>query len=136
MTFLASPADEFAADLRPTPLATLIENQSVLGDFLIQLKQRGRTFESLSEFRNALVAGRWSMHYRSNNLQWQSAGDPNVYFESPTGQPFGDDEQYFELAGDRPLADLVVHAAGMPPLRTRFSENAGTVEHETLVDSQ
>jgi len=128
--------DEFAADLRPTPLATLIENQSVLGDFLIQLKQRGRTFESLSEFRNALVAGRWSMHYRSNNLQWQSAGDPNVYFESPTGQPFGDDEQYFELAGDRPLADLVVHAAGMPPLRTRFSENAGTVEHETLVDSQ
>jgi hypothetical protein len=128
--------NEFAASLQPTPLATLIENQSVLGDFLIQLKQRGRTFDSLGEFRDTLVAGRWSMHYRSNNLQWQSADDPGVYFESSTGQPFDSDEEYFELAGDRPLADLVCHAAGMPPLRTRFSNNDGNVEHETFVDSE
>jgi len=127
---------EFAAELHPTPLATLMENQSVLGDLLVALKNRGQKFDSLNDFRTACVFGRWTMHYRRANLQWQSAPDPSVYFQTSDGQPFTDDQEHFELSGDGPLDDLVCRADGMPPLRTHFYQADEKIEHETVVDTQ
>jgi hypothetical protein len=125
---------EYASTLRPTPLATLIENQTVLGDLLVEFKSRGRAFDSLDEFRNVCVRERWQLRYRRGNVQWETAENPIVYFQDSSGRPFSDDEQHFELAGERPMQDLVCRAPGMPPLRTRFTDVDGKVEHETMVD--
>jgi Protein of unknown function (DUF1570) len=127
---------EYTQALQPTPLATLIEDQGVLADMLAQAKQRGTTFDSFADFRELCCDRDWRIHYRRGTLEWESAADPAVYFSSPTGYVFEGDDQHFETAMDRPLPDLVCHCDGMPTLRTRFSENNGKIEHETVVDWQ
>jgi Protein of unknown function (DUF1570) len=126
---------EYARTLEATPLASLIENQGVLADMLASLKQRGRSFDTLEQFRDSCIANQWRIHYRRGNTQWESAADPSVYFTDPTGQPFTSDQERFELSGGQPLPDLICHGNGLAPLRTRFTENDGKIEHETLVDS-
>jgi hypothetical protein len=124
---------EFARTLCPTSQATLMENQATLADMMIEAAKRGRTFDSLDDLREAALKEKWRMRYTSAGLQWDSAADPAVYFRALDGAPLDDDQLHFELAAGRPFPDLVCASDGLK-LRTRFSEDNGTIEHETVVD--
>ncbi|MGA2230995.1 MAG: DUF1570 domain-containing protein [Tepidisphaeraceae bacterium] len=123
---------EYADDLAATPQATLIEHQGVLADILIAMSQHGRTFSDFEEFKRLCIAEDWRIHYTLGGLQWSSANDPSIYFCSPGNGADGPDVQHFELAANRPLPDLVCECAGLR-LRTRFSQGASKMEHETIV---
>jgi len=125
---------EFARAMRPTPQATLLEDQSTLADMLVAMAKKGRYINTMDQFKNTMIREHWIIHYRSGGLQWESASDPGVYFRSADGAPLTDEEEHFELAGSRPLEDLVCRRDGLS-LRTRFSESNGKIEHETLVES-
>jgi hypothetical protein len=126
---------EYAATLQPTPQATLIENQGVLADMLIAMRHQGRTFDTIDEFKRVCVQQRWRVRYVRAGLQWESAADPSIYFQSPSGDELTADQLHFEISGSRPMQDLVCHCDGLPALRTRFCDGAdGKIEHETIVD--
>lgn len=119
---------EYVATLQPTPMATLIETQGVLADILVSMRQHGQWFDTFDQFRDACVAGHWRVEYLRGNVRWQSADDPSIYFSQVNAQ------EHFELAGSRPLPDLVYQTEGQPTLRTRFWDNGPRIEHETIVE--
>lgn len=124
----------FARDLEATPQARAVEHQTVLADLLIELYNRGRTFDTLPKFREEIVRGRYRIHYTKGSIQWSTAEDPSVYFADLRGRPYKGDQLKFERNPDAPLPDLVCVPADSLPMRTRFYRSDGKVERETLVE--
>jgi uncharacterized protein DUF1570 len=125
---------DYFSTLTPTPLATMIENQGILADMLVEAEHRHLSFSSIEQFRALCVKQQWQIHYRRANLQWLSDPDPNIYFNSLDGRPLAAGELYFERDPDRPLPDLVLHCENMPKLRTHFINGSDKIEHETIVE--
>ena len=80
---------EYAAALDPTPTATLIERQGVLGDLLAELTKRNLRFSTVTQFKRTAVAGGYRMHYTKGELSWESERDLRVYFADMAGRPLG-----------------------------------------------
>jgi hypothetical protein len=125
---------EYARNLKPTAEATLMENQEVLADLLVELRNRGTTFDSVTEMRTAAVKAGYRMHYSRGMLNWSSQPDISTYFKDLDGRPFTRDELYFFRRAGAPLPDLVCRWAKDLQFRTRFYEEGGKIEHELLVE--
>jgi hypothetical protein len=126
---------EFAQSMRPTSEATMIERQDILADMLKALSGRGKSFDTIAEFRSALSEGGYRMAYQKGDVKWTTAQDPTTYFNNLTGEPLSRDEIYFERRSGSPLPDLVLRAPRQIKLRTRFHPaSSGRVEHEVLID--
>lgn len=125
---------EYADDLAATPQATLIEHQGVLADMLIAMAEHNRYFADFDEFKRQCIAEDWRIQYTLGGLKWSSAADPSIYFCSPGNGADGPDVQSFEPNGSRPLPDMLCDCAGLR-LRTRFSQGANKIEHETIVEA-
>ena len=125
---------EYAQTLAPTREATYLDNQTVLADFLVGLKQRGRAFETIESFRRALQRGRVRLQYTRGNLEWKSAEDSDEYFRGIDGRLMSGDELFFQPREGAPMPDLVCRALEGIELRTRFHNSGERVEHELLVE--
>jgi hypothetical protein len=118
---------EFARDLKPTPEAAMIERQEVLGDLLILLRQHGRTYRQVSDFRRDAVRilAKMLTYTGEHGLTWKTDPDAESYFKDVHDRPLADRELYFEAAEGAPLPDLVCRGAERFQLRTRFSRTDG-----------
>jgi hypothetical protein len=130
---------EYARDLQPTAAASLIERQEVLGDFLIELKKKGRTYKQVSDFRKDCVRGRMSMTYFGDHgLGWQTDPNVEIYFCDVNDRPMGDSEMYFNestSAYNSPLPDLICRGGERFQLRTRFYVGpTNRIEHEVMIE--
>jgi hypothetical protein len=125
---------EWVSRVQPTNESLLIENQQVLGDLFREIYAKGKSFDTLPAFRSYVIRGQWRMTYQRGHTTWTSAADPSIYFRRPDGQPFGNDELYFETSNDRALPDIVCRY-GHLQLRTRFSAGDTKLEHETLIEA-
>ena len=125
---------EYAQSLAPTREATYLDNQTVLADFLVALKQRGRSFETIESFRKALQRGRVRLQYSKGSLEWRSAEDSDEYFRDVDGRLMSSEELSFEPRAGAPLPDLVCRALERTQLRTRFHQAGEKIEHELLVE--
>jgi hypothetical protein len=126
---------EYAGSLKATDEATIMENQDVLADLLVELKARGQNFDRVADLRAAAVKAGYRMNYVRGGLKWQSHPDVNTYFTDTKGHPFHDDELYFSLRTGAPLPDLVCRWSKDVQFRTRFYYDGPKIEHEVLVET-
>ena len=126
---------EYASALKATPEATLIENQGVLADLLVDFARDGRRFDDPQDFRAYVTRGGYRLHYSRGSLQWDTDANMNRYFADLTGKLFGADDLFFWPHNGAPLADLVCRCNDRLLLRTRFYDTeSGRVEHELLIE--
>jgi hypothetical protein len=125
----------YAGRLKATAEATVIENQGVLADLMIDFERNGRRFSDIPSLRRFVIKGRYALHYSRGDLAWDTDPDMNNYFCDLAGRPFDADELYLSPRTGAPLPDLVCRYSGRMVLRTRFhdAEN-GTVDHELLIE--
>jgi hypothetical protein len=102
---------------------------------LVQLRERGTTFDRVADFREAAVRAGYRMNYVRGALKWRSHPDVTTYFADTAGRAFQDDELYFFRRAGAPLPDLVCRWSPGVQFRTRFYEENGKVEHELLVET-
>lgn len=130
--------EEFAAALQATPLATMIERQTVLADLLIESARAGRRFSDVRAFREDVIATNAQLRYAKGQLRWQTSPDARVYFADLDNRLFEPNELYFDYRGTSPLPDLVCRGTGTGErtrLRTRFHDaGGGRIEHEVLCE--
>ena len=125
----------YARQLKSTPEATLIENQCVLADLLIDFDRDGHRFPDIGSLRSFVSRGRYRLHYSRGDLSWDTDPDMTCYFRDLNGRLFDSDELYFSPRSGAPLPDVVCKCAGGLVLRTRFHDaEAGSTDHETVVE--
>ncbi|HXE53290.1 MAG TPA: DUF1570 domain-containing protein [Tepidisphaeraceae bacterium] len=125
---------EYAQSLRPTPEATMIENQSVLADMLIDFDHKGKRFGSMESFRTYAIRGRYQMRYSSGSLQWDTGPNIGRYFCDLSGRTLGSSDLYFSIRSGAALPDMVCRY-GQIAFRTRFYDSPqGGVEHELIIE--
>lgn len=127
---------QWASTLSATPDATLIERQNILADVLAMASKRGRRFDAVAEFRDAMVRTGWQGTYSNGDLEWETDPNPRVYFRALDGRDYARDEFYFDLRPGAPLPDVVLNSPGQIRLRTVFHDKpgGGGIEHEVLVE--
>ena len=125
---------EFARVLRPTPEATLIEHQTVLADLMIGLRDRGQVFDSITDFRNTCLEGKFSLHYSRGQIEWKTDANLETYFSDLHGRVLRGDELYLIRRPGAPLPDIVCRADRRFTLRTRFHAQGAKVDYEVLVE--
>jgi hypothetical protein len=128
---------EFAKDLKPTPEATVMENQNVLADLLTELSTRNHRFDSVAAFRTVAVKNRYRLHYTRGQLNWTTDPNATIYFADANGKAFDSDDLFFFPRASAPLPDIVCRFNTSTSFRTRFYDlPGGKVEHEVLVESR
>jgi hypothetical protein len=125
---------EYARSIDPSDQARALEHQTVLADLLIELKNRGRTFDSVAKFRAEILRGKYRIHYTKGNIKWETEEDPSLYFADLHGKPYRADQLKFENNPSAPLPDLVCTPDEGPRMRTTFYKADGRIERETLVE--
>ena len=124
---------EWARSMKPTPQACVAEHQQVLADLLRELYGK-RTFKSVAEFRQEIVARSYRIHYTHGSIKWTTADNPSIYFADLRGRAYRAEQLTFEPRPGAPLPDLVCRPDDCLPMRTRFHLIDGKVERETLVE--
>ena len=125
----------YARRMKPTPVATYIENQDILADMMIELNSRGQRFNTIPNLRRALIRGRYQVIYTRGGLQWKSSADPNEYFRDLEGNDLGGDQLYLEQRNGAPLPDIISRPMPGLQLHTRFSQTGDKIEHEIVVET-
>jgi len=125
---------EYARQMKPTPQATLLENQDVLGDLIVELKKIGKTYDTVAQLRADAERANYKMTYRRDGMSWSTSDDAGVYFRDQAGEPFHEDELFFQFNRRAPLPDLVCRYSSDVQFRTRFYEDRGKILHEVLVE--
>lgn len=127
---------EFARTIVATPEASMIERQEVLGDFMIELKNKGHVFDRMSELRDVAVRAKFSLRYTDRMMSWSTDPNVDVYFSDMKGRPLGANELYFTKRRGAVLPDVVCRASDQFQLRTRFHSGDGNkLEHEVLIEA-
>ena len=126
---------EYARKLGATPEATLIENQGVLADLLIDFDRNGHRFDDIAALRRFVARGHYKMHYSRGDLAWDTASDMTCYFADLSGKVFSPDDLYLSPRTGAPLPDMVCRCADSLVLRTRFHDtDNGAVDHELIIE--
>lgn len=126
---------DYAKNLKATPEATLIENQGVLADLLIDFDRTGRRFNDIESFRRFVTRGHYRLHYSRGELSWDTDPDMNCYFRDLSGRPFTSDELYLAPRTGAPIPDIVCRCNDRLLLRTRFHDaDNRSVDHELLIE--
>ena len=127
---------EYARDLRPSPEATFLENQTVLADMLVSLKARGVTFDDIKLFRKTVEKSCLRLEYERGLLRWSSASDPKVYFLDSLGRSMDGDQLYFQSRHGAPLPDMVCRPLDKMQFHTIFYDVGDRVEYEVLTEGR
>jgi hypothetical protein len=125
---------EYARQMKPTRQATLLENQDVLGDLIVELNKIGKTYETVGELRAAVEQARYKLTYKRGAMEWSTNDDITVYFRDANGEPYREDRLYFQPNRRNPLPDLVCRYSTDLQFRTRFYLEGKKLEHEVLVE--
>jgi hypothetical protein len=126
---------QYARNLQATPEATLIENQEVLADLLVDLDRDHHRFDDIASLRRFVSKGRLRLHYSRGDIAWDTEPGMTNCFASLDGSPFAPDDQYFSPRSGAPLPDVVCRCAGKLLLRTRFHDaKSGSIDHELLIE--
>jgi hypothetical protein len=125
---------QWARIISPTPRATMLERQRVLADFLITLKEKGKTFASFSSFRSAVMAQNLQIQYRRGQGNWASDADPTVYFCDAGGRALPPERLFFAPSQGAPLPDLIYRDGHGSQLHTRFYQGEQKIESETVTE--
>jgi hypothetical protein len=125
---------EFTDTLKPTREATLLENQNILADMLVQLNEQGIRFDDIDEFRETVSTGQFRLRYTKGQIRWSTETDPTIYFKDAQGRTMSRDQLYFSLRGGAPLPDLVSAPTAGIKLRTIFHEDGNEIDHETVFE--
>jgi hypothetical protein len=126
---------DYARSLQPTREATFIENQDVLADMLIELKNRGRTYTEMSSFKREIIRGRYQVDYTRGSVRWNSNPDPASYFRDAEGRDMGGDQLFFQPRNGAPLPDIISRPVHGVQLHTFFSQAGDKIEHEIAVET-
>lgn len=127
---------EFAAELRPTAEAALIEQQDVLGDLLSELSRRGRTYVTVDAFRRELIDGQYRLQYSKGPIRWQTDDDASIYFRDFDGTWLRADQLHFRINPGAPLPDIIRRYGDRMQLRTTFYPAGQRIEHEVVVENR
>jgi hypothetical protein len=126
---------EYIRALKPTPEATMVENQTILGDMLSMLDSEHIHFNTCDLFRQKIMKVGYRLHYTRGNVEWSTLDDPGEYFRDPQGRLLTSDQLYFSPRGGAPLPDLVCKIPGLQS-RTIFHDTPEKAEHETIVEGK
>jgi len=126
---------DYARALQPSPEPTLIENQGVIADLLIDFARDGHRFDDIASLRQCVTQGNFHLHYSHGDLEWDTQKDMNVYFSDLNGKPFDSDQLFLSVRTGAPVPDLVCRCGNQIVLRTRFFDaEDNAVEHELLIE--
>ena len=126
---------DYARALQPSPEPTLIENQGVIADLLIDFARDGHRFDDIASLRQYVTQGNFHLHYSHGDLEWDTQKDMNVYFSDLNGKPFDSDQLFLSVRTGAPVPDLICRCGNQLVLRTRFFDaEDDTVEHELLIE--
>jgi hypothetical protein len=125
---------EYAASLTATPEATMIENQGVLADLMVDFSKQGKHFEDVEAFRKFVVQGHFKLHYHLGELEWDTNPNMNAYFSDLDGNRLVSTELYFSTRTGAALPDLVCRFSPQLRLRTRFFSTASAVDHDLQIE--
>jgi hypothetical protein len=125
---------EYARDLQPTGQATVMENQEVIADLLVELRKVGKNFDTIPALREDITRENYRMTYTRGALRWTTSDDIAVYFRNASDETFRTDELYLQPRRSAPIPDLVCRYSGDLQFRTRFYLEEGKVEHEVIVE--
>ena len=124
---------EYAKGLTATPEATMIENQGVLADLLVDFNRQGKRFDDVEAFRRYVVQGHFKLHYHLGALEWDTNPNMNAYFSDLDGNRLLSTELYF-ASRTAALPDLVCRFSPQLRLRTRFFNTATTIDHDLQIE--
>ena len=127
--------ERWAANMRPTPEATLLERQETLGDFLIGLAPKdARITRNMTQFRSEVEGFDVSLTYTRGAVRYTTVKPPNIYFADLDGRAYGDRQLFFQPSRGAPLPDIVCRPNGAFVLRTHFYDGPQHVEHENSIE--
>ncbi len=124
--------DAYVAALQPSEEARMLEDQRILAELLVLLKQRNVGFSDAGDFERHVVERKYRLECRRDDVTWSTDADAGVYFRdardrplTPRGLRFVPDPGGAMPALERRPGDGLTY-------RTRFYNLAGRVLHETL----
>lgn len=125
--------DAWAAKVKPTPEATMLEHQDTLGDFLLAIEFNKLAIpRDMASFRDMAMRFNLKIQYTRGLLTYSTADNPIIYFSDEAGTVYKPDELFLEAATAAPLPDIICKTEKLT-YRTHFYISAGKTEHETLV---
>jgi len=125
---------DWAAAATPSPEAVMMERQSVLGDMIISLSDRGKTFENIQSFHRVVTTGGYQLQYTKGDVKWKTDSRIDNYFSNASGQLLGPRELYFAVRESSPLSDIVCKCTDQIQLRTQFYQLSGRWWHESKIE--
>jgi hypothetical protein len=120
---------DYCRSMKPTPEAAMVERVSVLADLLTELRSRGRSFDDMGSFRDAVVKGRYKLQYTRGDLQWSTGEDPGVYFADLDGSPLPGHQLYLSPRAGKELPDIVCQYSPTLRIRATFSTATASDQH-------
>ena len=127
--------ETYVAALEPTPDAKALEDQRVLAELLILLRQRRIGFKTVADFRQNVVDNGYRLECRRDEVTWSTESDPSLYFRDRNGRSLTAASLRFvaDPAGEMPMlerrpGDGLVY-------RTRFYRLGERTMHETLCEA-
>lgn len=126
---------EYAAGLRPTQIATYVENAEVLSDMMAELlNAEHRRFASLPDFRRHLERGGYRLNYSKGSLRWSTDANVGVYFRDEKGRELAPGAASLAANPAAPLPDLILRPPGSLEFRARFfTDEDGRADREIIV---
>ena len=126
----------WAAKLKPTPEAALLERQDTLADFLIALSKGREPPADMAGFRKLVVTDNLKIQYTRGAVTYSTGDHPIQYFSDLNERIYTPAELFFQPDADGPLPDIVCQpTGGQYRFRTHFYDEENKTEHEVLVEA-
>ena len=125
---------QYVQGLLPTPDAKSIDDQRILAELLVLLRQRGQSFDTVESFRQHVVERRYRLECRRDDVVWSTDADVGIYFRDTRGKPLDPRQLRFlpDPAGVMP--SLVRRPGDGLVYRTRFYMLDDKLMHETTCE--
>jgi hypothetical protein len=126
---------QYVQGLLPTPEAKTLDDQRVLAELLVLLRQRGMSFKSVEEFREHVVERRYRLECRRDDVFWSTDPDVGVYFRDARGRLLDGRRLAFMPDPLGELPQLIRRPGDGLVYQTRFYLLNDRLMHETRCES-
>ncbi len=127
---------QYIQGMVPSTDAQTIEDQRVLAELLVLLRDRGHTFSTVEQFRQHVVERRYQLEMRRDDVTWSTDSDVSTYFRDPRGRPLDSRQLRFLPDPFGPMPSLVRRPGDGLIYRTRFYDSGDRIMHETLCEPE